>query len=270
VWPASLTVFYPHPWRTTESIPGWEIAGASLGLAALTLISLYRARRRPYLAVGWFWYVGTLIPVIGLVQVGGQAMADRYTYLPLIGVFIMIAWGVPDLLEGWRLRRHLLGIAAGLTLLALAVSAWLQTSHWKNSVTLFGHAVRVSPSNALAHYFLGNAYTGDGRREEAIFHYRQALQINPSYIEARYNLANALDESGETREAIMNYTEVLRLKPAFAGAHNNLGICLAKTGRLEEAISHFREALRIAPENADAIRNLEIALEEKNKGQPAR
>jgi tetratricopeptide (TPR) repeat protein len=265
VWPASLTVFYPHPWRTVDSIPVLAVAGAFLGLSALTVLSIRWARRRPYLMVGWFWYLGTLVPAIGLVQVGGQAMADRYTYLPLIGLFIAIAWGIPDLLKGWRPSPHLLGAMGGLVLLALAASAWVQASHWKNSVTLFGHAVRVSPSNALAHYYLGNAFAGDGRTEEAVSHYRKALKVNPYYFEARYNLANALESSGRIEEAIANYNEVLRLRPGIAEVHNNLGISLAKAGRLDEAISHFREALRLDPGNADVIRNLGIASGEKER-----
>jgi hypothetical protein len=267
VWPASLTVFYPHPWRTADSIPFLAVAGASTGLVALTALALRDAMRRPYLLVGWFWFVGTLIPVIGLVQVGGQAMADRYTYLPLIGLFIMVAWGIPDLLDRWRLRTRLAGAAGGVVLLALAAGAWFQVSHWKNSVALFGHAARVSSPNALAHYYLGNALGAEGRTDEAIFQYLQALTVNPYYFEARYNLANALETAGRNEDAIANYREVLRLKPGLAEAHNNLGIALADTGRLEEAISHFREALRLAPGSADAIRNLGLALENREKAR---
>jgi Flp pilus assembly protein TadD len=262
-WPSSLSVFYPHPWRSPSGIHFWEIGGALAVFALISFLSIRWARRYPYLAVGWLWYVGTLVPVIGLVQVGGQAMADRYTYIPLIGIFIMIAWGAFDLLAGWKKRHIVLGVAGGAALALLAATAHIQAAHWRNSLTLFGHALEATSSNALAHFNMGSALAVEGKTEEAISHYREALRINPAYLDARYNLANALERSGRIPEAIATYNQVLRVRPGMVKAHNNLGIALAETGRLDDAIGHFREVLRLDPGNAEAIRNLGIALQNK-------
>ena len=259
-WPGSLAVFYPHPWGTRTDIPAMKIAGAVLLLGALTTLSIRWASRIPCLITGWFWYLGTLVPVIGLVQVGTQAMADRYTYIPLIGLFIMIAWGVPQALEGWRLRKVALGAAAIGVVMVLLVSARQQTSYWRGGIQLFEHALEVTSDNWVAHFCLGAALTGEGRIEESAVHYREALRIKPDYFEARYNLANALKKQGKIEEAVAQYYETLRVNPAVAEAHNNLGIILAERGKMDQAIFHFREALRIRPGDAGASGNLNAAL----------
>jgi hypothetical protein len=260
VWPGSLAVFYPHPWGAHVDIPAMKIAGSVILIGSLTVISLRWALRFPYLVTGWFWYLGTLVPVIGLVQVGTQAMADRYTYIPLTGLFIMVAWGVPHALGEWRFRRISLGAAGVGAILVLLVSSWHQTSYWRGGVPLFERALEVTSSNWVAHFCLGTALASEGKIDGGVVHYREALRIKPDYYEASYNLANARKKQGRIEEAVAQYYETLRINSNMFGAHNNLGIILAERGMLEQAIVHFREALRIRPGDAVASGNLNTAL----------
>jgi tetratricopeptide (TPR) repeat protein len=254
--PFNLAVLYPHP----GAVPLWQAAGAGLLLLGLSAVLLRAARRYAYLGVGWLWYLGTLVPVIGIVQIGAHAMADRFAYIPLIGLYIIIAWGIPDLFAAWRHRTVGLSALAAAALTACMLLAWHQTSYWKNSITLFEHALQVTPLNAIAHNGIGCALTDQGREEEAIRHYRAALAVNPAYEIAHNNLANALERQHKTAEAAFHYTEALRIDPGYAQAHNNLGTLLAKQGRLAEAVTHFSTALRINPEYVNARYNLGMAL----------
>ncbi|MGD8695130.1 MAG: tetratricopeptide repeat protein [Syntrophobacterales bacterium] len=256
IWPHNLAVYYPH----SGSIPVWQAAGAGLTLICVTVLVIWTARKRPYLAVGWLWYLGTLVPVIGLVQVGSQAMADRYTYLPLVGLFIALAWGVPCLFAGWRHRQSMLAILATIVLVSFTVCTWLQLRHWQNSITLFQHTLQVTTNNHFAHNNLGVALAQDGRLNEAISHYSEALRLKPGAFEVHNNLANALAAQGSVDEAIQHYFEALRLEPDYDKAHNNLGNVLAGTGRGEEAIIHYSEAIKINPDYAGAHYNLANAL----------
>ncbi|MGD8995253.1 MAG: tetratricopeptide repeat protein [Syntrophobacterales bacterium] len=256
IWPHNLAVYYPH----SGSIPVWQAAGAGLTLICVTVLVIWIARKRPYLAVGWLWYLGTLVPVIGLVQVGSQAMADRYTYLPLVGLFIALAWGVPCLFAGWRHRQSMLAILATIVLVSFTVCTWLQLRHWQNSITLFQHTLQVTTNNHFAHNNLGVALAQDGRLNEAISHYSEALRLKPGAFEVHNNLANALAAQGSVNEAIQHYFEALRLEPDYDKAHNNLGNVLAGTGRGEEAIIHYSEAIKINPDYAGAHYNLANAL----------
>jgi Flp pilus assembly protein TadD len=256
LWPLKLAIPYPE-----SDVPAvWQVGGAGLLLLGISLLSFWQRRQRPYLLVGWLWYLITLLPVIGLVGVGPHKMADRYTYLPLIGLFIIIAWGVPDLLAGWRHRRLVLGISVGMLLLGCMTGSWLQARHWKNSISLFGHGVTVTSNNLVAHNNLGSALAEQGSLTEAIGHYYEALRIEPGYADAHYNLANALAEQGRLQEAIDHYSEALQIRPRYAQAHYNLGLVLAEQGRLTEAMGHFSEALRIDPDYAQAHYNLGVAL----------
>jgi tetratricopeptide (TPR) repeat protein len=221
---------------------------------------MWTARKRPYLAVGWLWYLGTLVPVIGLVQVGSQAMADRYTYLPLVGLFIAIAWGVPSLFAGWHHRQSILAISATILLVSFTVCTWLQLRHWQNSITLFQHTVHVTTNNHFAHNNLGVALGHNGRLDEAISHYSEALRLKYDASEVHNNLANALAAQGSVDEAFKHYFEALRLEPDYDKAHNNLGNALAGKGKVEEAINHYFEAIRINPDYAGAHYNLGNAL----------
>ena len=252
IWPQHLAVYYPHP----GNIPLWQSAGAVFILVALSVMAIRPWRNRPYLTVGWLWYLVTLSPVIGLVQAGSQAMADRYTYISLIGLFIMVAWFVPSLLVGWRNRRALLVILTSVLLSVLAMSTWMQVRHWKNSVTLFQHTIEVTTDNHFARNNLGVALARQGRLDEAIYHYFESLRIKADQGEVHNNLANALAARGDSEEALSHYYKALQIAPDSASAHNNLGITLARLGKVDEAIGHYQEALRLKPDYAGAHYNL--------------
>jgi len=299
IWPFHLAVLYPYP----PTFPWWQVAGACLLLATVSLLAIRAVKRRPYLAMGWLWYVGTIVPVIGLVQVGSQAMADRYTYVPLIGLFIMIVWGVPELVARWRHRKTALSIIAATFLSILTATTLLQVRYWTNSITLFEHALHVTTNNYVAHDNLAFALEKQDRINEAISNYSKALRINPSlastrnslavilakqgrideaishfsealrrdpeYAEAYNNLGLAFANQGGTSEAIKHYSAALRINPKYAKAHNNLGVVLADQGRITEAIRHFSDALQIDPEYADAHYNLGITLDEQGRAGEA-
>lgn len=265
IWPPPMAILYPYP----DHIPLWAVGGAALFLACVTFFVIRAVRGWPYLAVGWLWYLGTLVPVIGLVQVGMQAMADRYTYVPLIGLFIMVAWGVPDVLNGWRYRKVVFALGSGLSLLIFAILAWTQVQWWQNSVTLFEHTLRVTSENFLIRNKLGNALFQKGDIGKAVAHYQEALRINPHFVEAYNNIGNALVHDGDISHAIDYYRKALSQAPDYADAHNNLGFALARQGRIEEAITHYREALRIKPDFAQAQYNLGVALADQGKNQEA-
>ena len=259
IWPHNLAVYYPY----SGSVPGWQVAGAGLALICLTVLFMWTARKRPYLVVGWLWYLGTLVPVIGLVQVGSQAMADRYTYLPVVGLFIALAWGVPSLFARWHHRQSILAISATILLVSFTVCTWLQLRHWQNSITLFQHTLQVTTNNHFAHNNLGVALAHNGRLDEAMSHYSKALRLKPEAFEVHNNLANALAAQGSMDEAIKHYFEALRLEPDYDKAHNNLGNALVGKGKVDEAINHYAEAIRHNPDYAGAHYNLANALAAK-------
>lgn len=251
LWPANLTAFYPHP---GGDLPVWQVAASAIALAGLCLLVIRYGRRNPYLTVGFLWYVGTLIPVIGLMQVGGQAMADRYTYIPLIGLFIIAAWGIPEFLKGRG--RVLIPAAACVITGVLATLTYAQTAVWKDSETLFKHALRINPDNYAAHDALGLALIAQERFEEAETHFREALSLAPWYIMGRNNLGVAVASQGRLEEAISEYRTVLEADPSMDRAHYNLGMTLTMAERLDEAIFHYQEAIRLAPNNPEAYNNL--------------
>jgi protein O-mannosyl-transferase len=266
LWPAGLAVLYPYP----QSLSAWSVAVAFVTLTGISVAVIWAAPRRPYLPVGWFWYLGTLVPVIGLIQVGDQAIADRYTYIPLIGLFIIVAWGVPDLLVRWPLRmvvlpKIALPAAACLVILACAITARGQLEYWEDSTTLWTHTLAVTTRNNIAHNNLGATLADQGKTDEAIAHYSEALRIKSDYADAHNNLGVALADQGKLDEAIAHYSEALRIKPCYSDAHSNLGIALADQGNLDEAIAQFTEALRINPDSAKAHNNLGVALASQGK-----
>jgi tetratricopeptide (TPR) repeat protein len=265
LWPARLAVFYPY----VRSLPEWWVALACLGLVAVSVAVLWMGPRHPYLPVGWFWYLGTLVPVIGLVQVGSQPIADRYTYVPLIGLFIIVAWGVPDLLIRWPLGRLALPAAASLVISACAITAWAQLQTWDSSTALWAHALEVTTGNNLAYNNLGNALAKQGKFNDAIAQYSEALRIKPDYAFAHNNLGRVLANQGRVNEAIEHYSEALRIEPDYADAHNNLGIVLAGQGKLDEAIAQYSMAFRTKPDFADAHNNLGIALAKVGRADAA-
>jgi len=260
-WPRDLSILYPHPGHW----PMWQVIGSAVLLLAVCAGVVLAARRRPYLAVGWLWFCGTLVPVIGLVQVGIQSMADRYTYVPLIGLFIMLAWGVDALVPARPWRGKALALGAGLALAACALLTARQVRFWRDSEALFGHAVQVTRDNYLAYNNLGFYLSGRGRTAEAMEHYRMALKIKPSYEDALNNLGHALAGQRRFGEAIPLYEAALRVRPKHAEVHNNLGNALSEVGRVDEAIQHYLIVLEQKPDHADAHNNLGIALAMKGK-----
>jgi tetratricopeptide (TPR) repeat protein len=252
VWPVHLAVFYP----LRLPIPAGEIAGAALALAAISALALHQVRRRPQLLVGWLWFLGMLVPVIGLVKVGEQATADRFTYLPHVGLFVMLAWGVTG---AGGLRRALTS-AAVAALLACTLLTRRQLAYWRDDLTLFAHALAVTSDNYVAHANFGAALTRVGRQSEAIAHYQQALAIKPGYALAHLNLGVALAERGDAEGALAHYTEAVRLAPANPVAHFDLAGALAARGAADEALTHYEEALRLDPAYANAHHNLGALL----------
>ncbi len=255
--PVRLAVFYPFP---EAGLPAWQVGGAVLLLGGTTTLALLGARRRPALAVGWLWYLLTLLPVIGLVQVGSQARANRYTYLPLVGIFM-----VPGAAAGWLAGsprgRRAVATAAALALLGLGWATWIQAGHWRDSPALFSHALAVTRNNWLAENNLGAALADTGRDAEAEEHYRRALALKPQYPEAQQNLATLLLKKGDLDGAADHYRQAVRLKPDYAKAHNNLGTVLVRQGRTVEALESFQAAVRADPDDADAHFNLAATLE---------
>lgn len=243
VWPANLAIIYPLP----RSVPWGWVALSAVFLVAVSAYAWRQRATRPHLLSGWCWYLGTLVPVIGLVQVGGQAMADRYTYVPLVGIF----WAVAVELRPWFDQRRYLpryGIAlAGLIMASCLVVSFKELRYWRSSETLFERAVAVTRDNAVAHSNLGVAYEQAGRKTEATREYREALRVNPGMGQAHNNLAALLEGLGQYEEALVHYREALRLKPGAWQAHANLAACLARLGRLEEAAAPYESALRLAP-----------------------
>jgi len=262
IWPQHLAVFYPHQ---GSSLPMWLAGAAGLLLLGISVAVMRAGRRHPYLAVGWLWYLGTLVPVIGLVQVGLQEMADRYTYVPLIGLFIMIAWGIPELTRGWRYGRVVLRMAAGSLLAVLMVCTWMQLRHWRNNETLFKHALNTTANNFLAHDSLGNTLAQQGKIGEAIGHYSAALRIKPDYMNSHTNLGIALLQRGDVEQAITHFSAVLRYQSDSPEAHNNLGLAVARQGYVDRAIDHYFTAIRLKPDYPQAHNNLGNALASQGK-----
>jgi tetratricopeptide (TPR) repeat protein len=255
VWPSHLAAIYPYP----APAPSGQVLAALAGLAAITVLVLRSWPRHPYLPVGWFWYLGTLVPVLGLVQVGSQPWADRYTYIPAIGLFIVMAWGTVDLLARWPHRHLLLAAAAAIVLAGCAITARKQVGYWRNSIALWEHALEVTAGNHRAESNLAHALARQRRLDEAVAHYVAALRIKPDFAEAHNNLGLVLADQGKVGEAMSHYLEAVRVLPDYLEAHNNLGVALMGEDRNMEAIRHFSEAVRIDPTVAVSHNNLGVA-----------
>jgi len=274
VWPAHLACFYPHPallavlGGDTSHVPSRAAVGGALALAAITAGVLAGSHRCPYLLVGWLWYLGTLVPMIGLVQVGQQSLADRYTYLPLIGISVMVAWGLRDLTAG-RAARRALAVATVLALAGYAAVTWSQIATWRDGVTLYEHAIRVTRDNFLAHYNLGNALLRQGRVPEAKRHLEEAVRIAPTMVDAHYNLGTILRWEGNLQGAAAHFASVLQMRPDSAGAHKDLGLVLFQQGRFEDAARHFARATELEPGYAEAHNGLGNALLRQGRSEEA-
>jgi len=253
IYPAKLAVFYPIP---KQGWAAWQLVAAILILGALTAWVFRLWRQRPYLVVGWLWYLGMLVPVIGILQVGGQAYADRYTYLPQIGLCLAATWAAADWVGKWWPRRAVRRGMAVMLLSVLLVAAHHQASYWRDSKTLWTRTLGCTQDNAVGQNNLGNLLIDEGRTEEAIARYQEAIRIDPVYTNAHSNLGNSLVLQGRIDEAIVQYHLALQIDPAYSMAHNNLAHALLQQGRTEEAIAQYREALRINPASAEVHYNL--------------
>lgn len=256
VWPMDLAVFYPHPGSTLSPL---AVALAILVLAGISL-GVWWGRKSRYLVVGWLWYLGTLVPAAGLIQVGGQSMADRHTYIPAIGIFIMLIWGVAESAQAMRLRTAWLATASLGLIISMMVLTRQQLGHWKDSITLFEHTVAATEGNYLVHNNLGTALLERGNVDAAIENFSRVLEIRPHSDRGLYNMALALRAQGKIEESAHYLARALQSNPSMAEAYNNLGIILITQKRLEDAITLFKEALEIAPRMEQAHSNLGTAL----------
>ena len=260
-WPTDLAVFYPHPGHW----PIERVLLAGVVLLGISVLLFVKRRRYPFLLMGWLWYCGVLVPAIGLVQVGAFAMADRYAYIPSLGVLILAIWGAYELVRRWRYHAIALSVAGSAALILCFTLTRQQLGCWKDSETLFRHALEVTESGYLPHLNLGVALVKKGQTDEAFKQYQEAIRLNPDDPNAHNNLGNALVKKGQIDEAITQIQEALRLKPDYAEAHNTLGAALHKMGQIDEAISQLQEALRLKPDYAEAHNNLGTALGEKGQ-----
>jgi Tfp pilus assembly protein PilF len=251
IWPTGLAVYYPHPGMW----PFWQTAGSAFFLFAVTLTVILPAGRFPYLVTGWLWFAGALAPVIGIVQIGSFAMADRYTYLPLIGLFIMVAWGVPDLLKKGSIGRKMLLPAAAVILACLSLLTWIQVGYWRNSISLYGHALEVTPDNYFIYNNRAIVYAQSGDYKRAISDFNKAIEINQDSPDAFYNRGNAYARLGNSAEAITDFSRAIEVNSQDSRAYNNRGIAYHKLGRDRLAIDDYGKAIELEPESAEAYCN---------------
>ena len=302
LWPYHLAAPYPHP-KFAPCVE-WKIVIAVMLLAAISAISLWQVRKRPYLIVGWLFFLGNLLTVVGLFKIGPVKMADRYTYISLIGLFIMAVFYLNEQIERHRLSKTAVAAVAADTVLALMVNAFLQTRHWKDSVSLFSHAVKVTQKNELAHNNLGIEYMHTGEIQKAMEHFKKALAVRPTYLNAlvnvgvllqrqgslkeakmyfsqslknrpdyapaHYNLGRVLEVEGNIDQAEYHYREAVKFRPDYHQAYNNLGVLMARRGRFPEAVKHFQKVLKIQPQDAQALNNLGGALQKTGKTREAK
>jgi len=258
--PYDLAMFYPF-----SPVPLWKAGCAALLVGGITWVVLGNFRRHPYLATGWFWFLVTLSPVIGLVQVGNQSMADRYSYIPHIGLFIMLSWGGGELREKRPELGRIIGPVAGVVILLLSVSTWIQLGYWRDNVTLSEHALEATGDNYFAHFNLGLAYEKLGKKELAQAQFEEALRINPADSQSSFNLGLSLANSGRLVESIGYFEKAIQLTPQFANMHYCLGATLGKLGKMNEAIGEYRKALSIEPDNVKCLNNIGTALAQQGK-----
>lgn len=257
LWPTGLTVFYPlpqKPYGTFEIFFGFAL------ILSVSIFAFVFRRDKPYFLIGWYWFLGTLIPVIGLVQVGVQAFADRYMYLPAIGLYFAISWEISNLKSIYKWRKEILFLILGSILFLLTLSSFFQVGHWKNSVTLFSHTLKHTWANETAHLNLGAAYSDPEDTDKKLKHFFKAIQINPNNHRPHYNIGDIFLKNEEIKKAIYHYRQALRIEPSFAKAHNNLGIANSMQGNLEQAAKHFKLALVLDPLMEEAKQNLAITL----------
>ncbi len=255
IWPVSLAVLYPHP----GSVATWQVAGSALLLMAITAFVLWKAKKAPYLATGWLWYVGTLVPVIGIVQVGIQAMADRYTYIPLIGLFIAAAWGAADLSKKWKIPKAILPAISAVILVCLALGTCKQVGYWKNNLTLYDHTLEVTKNNWLIYNNRGNVHNSRGDYRRAIEDYNRAIEIKPDYADAFANRGAAYNGLEHYNHAVADFSRAIRIKPAYAEAYINRGAAYNNLAKHRLAIEDLNKGIEIKPGYAEAYFNRAVA-----------
>jgi protein O-mannosyl-transferase len=256
ICPFNLAVFYPY----SKMFNPLTVVGSLFLLVLVTLLMFKYTKRFPFLIIGWLWYLGTLIPVIGIVQVGYQSLADRYTYIPSIGIFVMLVWGISSLFKQWRIGRYVLVVSFIAIIPVLMWATWLQAGYWKNSITLFSHAIDVTKDNYLAHTNLSAALFEKGDVQGTIYHSREALRIKPDYVQAHCNLGLGLMSQGNYQDAIDHFRQSIQINPSYINAYYNLGSSFYKLGKLDEAIIQFQEVLKLNPQHAGAQKGIEITL----------
>ncbi len=254
IYPSGLAVFYPN---SRDAFPLWQRLAAGPVLALISLLIIRPTRRRPYLLVGWLWYLGTLVPVIGLVA-GEQALADRFTYVPSIGLFIMAAYGMAELAARWRLSRFLLPVGAGVVLSAFMICTWVQVRYWRDSIALFEHTLKVTRGNPLIENNLGVTLAAQGKTDQAMAHYTEAMRLASDYADPHNNLGVALAQQGKITEAIIRFQEAIQIRPDFPAAYANLGLAFAIQGNIDKAINIFESALKNNPNDTNAQKILSI------------
>jgi protein O-mannosyl-transferase len=250
-WPHDMAIFYPFP----SQIPVWQVIGASLLILIITTAVIVMIKRLPYLFVGWIWYAITIAPVIGIIQISAYAMADHYHYLPSVGIVVMLAWGIPSLIKSEEIRKKILFPAGIIFLGIMAFLTWQQCGYWKNSITLFSHALQVTKDNYLAHNNLGLALFAEGKSLEAIDHYNKAICITPDCAGFYSNRGLAYAKLGQHKRAIEDYNKAICITPDYADAYNNRGITYYKLGHYQRAIEDFNETIRLKPDDALAYNN---------------
>lgn len=253
LWPVKLAVFYPHP---ESRLPLWEIILCLLLLIGITAAAVVLRKSRPYFITGWLWYLGMLVPVIGLVQVGWQGRADRYTYLPQIGLYIAITWGIADVTAAWRWQREILTAGTAIVVGLLSWRASVQASYWRDSETLFTHALAVTSNNDVAENNLGIVSLQKGNLDEAISLLQAAVDLRPENSPAQENLAKALLQKGQVTDALVHYRKLLELQPDNIEVHNIVGTVLIQQGQAREAVEEWQKVLAIQPDNGNAMSNL--------------
>ena len=262
LWPSGLSVFYPHP---GAALPIWKPIACTILLVAITIWIVKGIRRAPYLAVGWFWYLGTLVPVIGIVQVGEQAMADRYTYVPLIGIFIALAWSLPEHIK--PRKGKFLPVLSGIVISLLIALTWIQVSHWKNSITLFKHAINVTDTKYLGvatlHAFMADAYHREGELDTAISGFKKSLDLDPANLYSLNNIAATLAEQGNLKEGLSYARKLTRLHPDYVPGLITMGNILEETGKLDQAQKYYEQVLKRDSDSFENYLNLANILYRK-------